>query len=160
MCVDLPSGRSDPSFASALSGARNPKSSPAGTIEEGRANAFVRSGIDNFAGDVAAVVPYFINSEYAHWWPRDPSSRERGQELPRGRREKEEQMENREHEREREREREREGEEILNSLRIDAVTLCRAPRVDKARQDARRKRLKSGRKADDQDEEREAAGQA
>lgn len=52
---------------------RNPKSGPAGTIE--REERKRSSGIDNFARD--AIVPNFINSEYAHRraWPTLPEEK-------------------------------------------------------------------------------------
>lgn len=52
-----------------LDAERNPKSGPAGTIEReesGKERSKRLSEIDNFARDAAAIVPNFINSEYAH----------------------------------------------------------------------------------------------
>lgn len=59
-------GWSSPFFSrgALLDAERNPKSGPAGTI--GREECKRSSGIDNFARDAAAIVPNFINSEYAH----------------------------------------------------------------------------------------------
>lgn len=59
-------GWSNPFFSrgALLDAERNPKSGPAGTIE--REECKRSSGIDNFARDAAAIVPNFINSEYAH----------------------------------------------------------------------------------------------
>lgn len=53
---------------------RNPKSGPAGTIE--REERKRSSGIDNFARNAAAIVPNFINSEYAHRRGLGPPSRD------------------------------------------------------------------------------------
>lgn len=73
ICVDLYSagGSFFPFSRGALLDERNPKSGPAGTIE--REERKRSSGIDNFARDAAAIVPNFINSEYAHQRAPRPS---------------------------------------------------------------------------------------
>lgn len=70
-----------------LDAERSPKSGPAGTIE--REECKGSSEIDNFARDAAAIVPNFINSEYAHRRTRPSLLEERINEAKEDRGEKE-----------------------------------------------------------------------